>query len=358
MTLPNPTALTALLHQLGATPEDAAEVLRTMPAPERDPELWRLLERSHHLLSRGLANQSDNAEPLPPSPAALKLFPVHVILATVDAIRACHQQFGIPDDVSWETLSQLGRAMAAHRQSHGQPGIHLSRWDWLRFFGWLYQVGRLEVTPYRIRTHPPEAGPLFWYDDETASRLGPGFRKGDPALGLHVPATDALTPEACDESLRRIQTAFAGVYPGDPPRIATCTSWLLDDQLAEYLPADSNILTFQRRFELVPGARDNDEAILHFVFGADRPKQLEALPQDTTLERAVVRHLQTGRHWRTRTGWLTLGDIAHRSRCGADTRVCRVETHLDALALDECAETRSLGMEKRCPPIESARRLI
>src|SRR5260370_27888913 len=103
---------------LGVTPEDAAELLRTMPSPERDPESWRLLERSHHLLSRGLANQSDNVEPLPPSPAALKLFPVQVILGTIDAIRACHQQFGIPDDISWETLSHLGRAMAAYRKSH------------------------------------------------------------------------------------------------------------------------------------------------------------------------------------------------------------------------------------------------
>src|SRR5438132_9457301 len=47
---------------------------------------------------------------------------------------------------------------------------------------------------------------------------------------------------------------------------------------AEYLPRDSNILSFHRRFELVTGARDSDEAILGFVFGADRPKALESSP--------------------------------------------------------------------------------
>jgi hypothetical protein len=73
---------------------------------------------------------------------------------------------------------------------------------------------------------------------------------------------------------------------------------------------DSNILAFQRRFELVPGAHDNDEAMLGFVFGAERSKQLEALPKRTTLERAVVRHLQLGRHWRVRTGWLGLTKTA------------------------------------------------
>jgi hypothetical protein len=306
LAVPDSKALTTWLARLDVAPEDAADVLQTMPAPQHDPELWWLLERSHHLLAHGLASRGNNPDSLPPLPAALALFPVHVILVSAEAIRRLHQEFGIPDDVSWETLSHVGRAMTAYRKNHGKAGIHLTRWDWLRFFGWLYEVGRLEVTLYWLRTHPEEAGPLFWYGDETADRLGPGFRRGDPAISVHVPATDPLTPEACDESFRRMRTAFARAYPGEPLRVATCTSWLLDDQLAEYLPADSNILAFQRRFTFVPGARDNDEAILGFVFGIERPKELEALPQRTTLERAVVRHLQLGRHWRMRTGWLEL----------------------------------------------------
>jgi len=280
-----------------------------MPSPERDAESWWLLERSRELLAVGLANRDGNAEPLPPLPSELKLFPVHLILVAIDAIRQCHHEFGIPEDVTRETLAYLGRAMSTYRMSHGEVGMKLTRWDWLRFFGWLYQVGRLEVTPYRLRKYPKEAGPLFWYDEETIARLGSGFRTGDPALGIHVPATDPLTPETCDDALGRIRTAFGKVYPGEPLRVGTCTSWLLDDQLAGYLPADSNILTFQRRFHLVPGALDNDEAILHFVFGVDRPKELGALPQYTTLERAVVQHLRLGKHWRIRTGWLELHPV-------------------------------------------------
>jgi GNAT-like C-terminal domain/N-acyltransferase N-terminal domain len=304
--MPDTEALSGLLVQLSVAPEDAVEVLRTMPSPAHDPERWWLLERSRELLARGLANRDDNAEPLPSLPGSLALFPVHLILLTLDAIRGCHREFGIPDDISWETLSFVGRAMIAYRMSHHEAGINMTRWDWLRFLGRLYEVGRLEVIPYRIRTHPKEAGPLFWYDEVASDQLGSGFRKGDPALSLHVPATDSLTPEACDASLRRMRMAFNGVYPGEPPRIATCTSWLLDDQLAEYLPADSNIMGFQRRFELVPGASDADEAILHFVFGAKRAQDLAELPQRTKLERCVVRHLQRGHHWRMRTGWLQI----------------------------------------------------
>ncbi|MFI7013026.1 hypothetical protein [Streptomyces sp. NPDC050164] len=31
---------------------------------------------------------------------------------------------------------------------------------------------------------------------------------------------------------------------------------------------------------------------------------LRQLPQDTSLRRAYVTHLQSGRHWHARTGWI------------------------------------------------------
>jgi hypothetical protein len=299
-------ALSALFGPLDVTNEDAAEILETMPSPERDPESWWLLERSHVAFVHGLAGRETQPDevPLPPLPVALGLFPVHLILVSIAAIRQRQEDFGVPNDISWETLSYVGRAMAEYRTKHRRAGIELTGWDWLRYSAWLYQVGSLEVTPYWLLTHPEVAGPLFWYDDETAAQLGPGHKKGAAALSLHIPATAELTPAACSESLRRMQTSFNNIQPGGPPRIATCTSWMLDEQLAEYLRSDSNILSFQRRFTLVPGARENDDWILRSVFGPERPKELDALPQRTTLERAVVDLIRQGRHWRMRTGWL------------------------------------------------------
>jgi hypothetical protein len=305
---PNTDALPALLARLDVAKEDAAEVLETMPSPERNPESWWLLERSHAALVRNLASRENQPDwkPIPVLAGELRLFPIHLILVSIAAIRQRHTEFGVPDDISWETLSYVGPAMAAYRNKHHRAGIELPSWEWLRFFAWLYQVRRVEVTPYWLLTHPQAAGPLFWHDAETAAQLGPGHRKGAAALSLHIPAADPLTSEACSESLHRMQASFHNIQPDGPPRIATCTSWILDEQLAEYLPTDSNILSFQRRFTIVPGARDNDEAVLHFVFGSERPKELNALPQRTTLERAVVEHLRRGRHWRMRTGWLEL----------------------------------------------------
>jgi hypothetical protein len=79
----------------------------------------------------------------------------------------------------------------------------------------------------------------------------------------------------------------------------------MDDQLLEYLEPDSNIIQFQRRFELVPGARDSDSSAFHFVFGRT-PDAIDQITPRTTLERAIIRHVKAGGHWRLRTGWFRL----------------------------------------------------
>lgn len=92
-----------------------------------------------------------------------------------------------------------------------------------------------------------------------------------------------------------------------------CLSWLLDPQLASYLPERSNIVQFQRRFQLMPtmqtAAERADTVMLEYVF--DRIHNdahiddalLTSLPQRSTLERAFVSHLRAGRYWYNRAGW-------------------------------------------------------
>jgi hypothetical protein len=136
-------------------------------------------------------------------------------------------------------------------------------------------------------------------------RLSVPFRDGNPALDVHIPEAGPLTPATCDRSLQWAQDFFPVHFPTERYKVAICTSWLLDDQLANYLEPDSNIIRFQRRFRLLPGGGNGDEDMLMFVFRRAAPV-LDELPQRTSLERAVVRHLEGGHHWKVRTGWLEL----------------------------------------------------
>lgn len=132
---------------------------------------------------------------------------------------------------------------------------------------------------------------------------------------MHIPPIGPLDPQASEQSVATAAESFARWYPEEPLTAFVCTSWLLDPQLVEYLRPDSNIVRFQQRFNVLPlmppddpseGDRELMRLGLHLPV-PDGPLDDQALarvPQDTTLRRAYVTHLRSGRHWHNRTGIL------------------------------------------------------
>jgi hypothetical protein len=129
--------------------------------------------------------------------------------------------------------------------------------------------------------------------------------RGATAISLHIPEAGPMTPEAVTASLDEARAFFPRHFPDEHYTAFSCGSWLLDPQLREYLPEDSNIVRFQRRFELepyeAPEGLDADVEVLRFVFRS-LTTPLDQLPRRTALQRAVVDHLKAGRSWRWRRG--------------------------------------------------------
>ena len=124
---------------------------------------------------------------------------------------------------------------------------------------------------------------------------------------MHVPDfMGPLSPRAVDRSLALAREFFARHYPEERYAVATCGSWLLDPQLKQYLPEDSNIVRFQERFRVghLP-AEPEDMTPVRFVFGTT-DVSLERLPRRTVVQRAVLDHLREGGHWYVGHGWFAL----------------------------------------------------
>jgi len=205
-------------------------------------------------------------------------------------VLAYHADHGVPEAVSRTTLADLGRTLAVDRRMKGEGWPHRFQWLTLHVRGGIYELGRLQFQ--RDGGRPAAPG---------ADAPGPH----DLALALHIPESGPLTPERCDESFRLAREFFPRHFPDEPYRVVTCGSWLLDPQLAQYLPPESNIIRFQRRFQLLPGGQDGNRDVLRFVFHTFTTP-LDELPQRTSLERAAVAHMKAGGRWQTRTGWLAL----------------------------------------------------
>ena len=287
--LPDRTYLPAIFERLAIVEQDRREILAAWPSPESDSAALRSLERAYRTLITDmggfepleLAGPADQSTPLG------RYFFVYVYLAALADVRRFHARRRISDEISWATLSDLGRNLKRDRLLLGDGGLRTSGWLALHFRGSIYQVGRLQFNRMNVR----------------AAHVADAFPEGDPALGIHIPESGPLTPEACDDSFAEARSFFARHFPETPTRLGFCTSWLLDPQLVEYLGPNSNIVRFGRRFALVGDGYDGDADVLRFVFHRIRPN-IDDLPQRTTLERAIVAHLRAGKHWRTRTGWL------------------------------------------------------
>ena len=289
------------LRTLDVDAEDAAALAESLPSPD-DGAVFAAFEKCRQQFEADWPAYDFDAWPPSESRADTPLFRAHVLLSSLDVLTDFHRHHGVPDDITRETVADLAGALRDHRIRTETAGVDATGWFVWLFRASHYRVGRLTVLPLRLLTAPD---PQFWYDDETAIEFGAGFRRNDPVLSLHIPRRGQLSADECDTALERIATAFDHWFPDGPPRLAICTSWTLDPQLADYLPDDANLLHWQRRFTLIPEARDSDFIMSH-VFDERPEYALDELPQDTTLQRAVVTHLRSGMRWQVRSGWIDL----------------------------------------------------
>ncbi|MEU4927555.1 acyltransferase domain-containing protein [Streptomyces yokosukanensis] len=296
--LPDGDDLPELLLDLAVPHEEINELVAGLRRVNDDPGALRLLRECVEELFRDpqeTGRTPDLAELLDAAPAGLGgAFAVYVFLAAVPHTLARHRERGIPTETSRRTLADLGRHMAVHRRRYGTLGVHARRWLVRHFRGELYQLGRLQFERARLGQR---SAPVL-------AAAGLDAVPGTPCLNLHIPDFHGpLTPAACDRSLALAREFFALHFPEERPVAALCHSWLLDPQLKQYLPADSNIVRFQERFRTArEDTEPSDTEPVQFVFGApDLP--VARLPRRTSVERAVGDHLRAGGHWYIGHGW-------------------------------------------------------
>ena len=297
--LPDDAEAALLLERLGVDTADRTNTLAARPNPDAQPELWWVLCRTYGnmLANMGCGEPVTGFEGWPGLPASLGASGRHLyvwlFLAVLPDVRHFHLERGVPDNISWDTLTVLGRAMNEVRTLTGMSGLgSLGQWGVpIRFRGADYQLGRLS------------------FNRGEFSVLG---RTHGHVLNVHIPPFGRLDASVCDDSFAQARAFFPRHFPEEPVSFFICHSWLMDDQLAAYLPESSNLVQFQRRFRLVPEREleVSDASILEFVFkcthdGPELPLSLlETLPQETALQRAFVSHLRAGKHWYSRAGWL------------------------------------------------------
>lgn len=263
------------LHLLGFRDDVAADVRRLAAELAEHP---RRRERVEALVEVLRASVGDFFAELPVAdgagPAGIEdgLVTLLALVAVAPEAHAEYVRRGVPSDVAWRSLSDLGQQVHLFRRIVGFTGLGAQGWCAQNFTGRHLWLGRLQFTLER----------------------GDG---GDHVLGVHIPATGPLTPEAVDDSFRRAVRLSATAYPEYDVARMTLHSWMLDRRILDELRPESNLVRFADRFDPVgepePGWRD----LLFFGFDVEprlQPVDLSALPGRTSLHRAMLRRLDRG----------------------------------------------------------------
>lgn len=111
-------------------------------------------------------------------------------------------------------------------------------------------------------------------------------------IGIHIPSDVDFSPSAIDNSLANARQFFTNHYPELSNAEYRCHSWLLDKQLKEMLAKNSNIMSFQERFEIFDEGEIGTDFI-EWLYNT-RTTDYDNLPENTSLQRNMKKHILSG----------------------------------------------------------------
>jgi hypothetical protein len=350
------------LTELAATcdfPADILPPLRETLAQVRGSEplqrlawLWREL-----VVTRGV---TDGARGWP-DPAGFPLFSAVVVLMCIPPLLRAYAECDIPLAIARDTLRDLPIWMRNWRRRFGAWGFDRLGWMAWHLTGRLYRVGRMQyiyksftwpVRAYRHRA-TGEVVALFesgqrcrrdGYIDGTNGVADPDawvtqleegaqtvcgtpvtrdgralpepvmlplaewhcvLKPGDPVLDMHIPADGKMDYHACGASVQASAAFFTRYFPENPTPVAfICYSWLLDYRYSDLLPAESNIVRWQREFHAFPVLSDDLDPFFRVFDG--KPDDLTTAPRDTALRRAMLDTTLAGRPVKMAGGFILI----------------------------------------------------
>ncbi|WP_308638082.1 acyltransferase domain-containing protein [Paenibacillus silvisoli] len=352
-------------NRLAQLPAGALDALLTAAETVRQDEgLSSLALRGHRLLFQPELTGEADGETFSGILSAMgegsELYQPIILLSGLPRLEGLYAEKGIPQEILIHTLSDMALWMNDYYGRHSRWGLG-NEWLVIHLSFRLFRVGRLqfERTGFgggvRVLRHREsrevlalaESGSRYradglvdgtndrydeagaWEavleeDDQSirghridaggfANRAAESFRaeewetvlrKGDPVLSVHIAADGKMDHAQCLASMENAIAFFKRHFPEEQRLAFACTSWLLDPQFGELLDGASNIVRFQREFQLYPVGGEGKEG-LRRIFGSLYDDWSTA-PRDTSLRRAVLDHLAGGGALRDMGGFIMM----------------------------------------------------
>ncbi|MBS4202342.1 DUF5596 domain-containing protein [Bacillus sp. FJAT-49732] len=271
--------------------------------------------------------------------AMAQMFPLIIAVSNLPWLRENYKMRGITESILFDTLSDIGIIMEESRKRTGVWGIENFLLEWLKnhFQGGLFRIGRLQYMPKKFDQHISVYRHMNtrmvialegecqltgnFFEGFPITPLGRVLSKtvklslaeweavlikGDFMLDVHIPRGGKLEYDLLDESYRSAMAIYPKLFPKQQFKGFICHTWMFDPLLQKILPEDSNLVKFQRDFYLYRIV--DDDSVFETVF-ISKPKDLHTLPEETSLQRAIKRHVLSGKQMSSAAGFLLFDDF-------------------------------------------------
>ncbi len=189
-------------------------------------------------------------------------------------------QKGIDDKIFYETMSDLRYKLEECRLVHGKCGT---------FVAWWYK-GFLEMKIFALGRLQFELNHT-WFD---CTVDGVHIPKGTKVLSVHIPRTGTkLDHSLVSDSYKQAKEFFKDEF--DDNVIFICNSWLLYPWHREVLKDGSNLARFYDNFTIVQTGEYQNYSEVWRLFDCLYDGNPDKLPNDTTLRRAYIERIKSGK---------------------------------------------------------------
>ena len=215
-----------------------------------------------------------------------------VYMAAALRVRELYDEVGIDPDIYADTMRFLRTVINHNMRIYGRLCFDREYWFYRQISMVLFRLGALEyemrsVEKHRLCASFTEHGP------KTDNGVCDTADEHVPVLSVHIPGDAVMTRENLNRSYNAAAEFFSRFYPEYAYRHIFCSTWLLSPELKAFLPESSRILEFQSDYEIVQTFDDSN--FIYWVYDTqEKEPDLNTLPEDTSLRRAIKRHLISG----------------------------------------------------------------
>jgi len=199
-----------------------------------------------------------------------------------ESLRRRYIEKGIDTSIWYDSMMDLLYKLNECYAVHGVWGTFVAFW-FDRFFEMTrFALGRLQFEE------------TTYYLSDSYSGHGITMKRDEKkVLNLHIPSGRPLNYDTVLDSYQRAYHFYNDfTINGLLPII--CGSWLLYDRMQEFLPAESNIIRFQKDFEIVNRIESAGFDECWRIYNISYPGDPSLLPRDTSLRRRYADWLAAG----------------------------------------------------------------